>query len=93
MSAALTLSALSLPAMLLAGLAASAHCALMCGLLHGQNDAGQTMWRQAGRVCAYAMLGAVAGGAGAWLLRSAAWQIDVAWLTGEVRLARAGVPP
>ena len=30
---------------------------------------------------------------GAVLLRSAAWQIDVAWLTGEVRLARAGVPP
>lgn len=73
MSAALTLSALSLPAMLLAGLASSAHCALMCGLLQGQGDARQTMWRHAGRLCAYAILGAVAGGAGAWLLRSAAW--------------------
>ena len=37
--------------------------------------------------------GAATGGRIRVLLRSAAWQIDVAWLTGEVRLARAGVPP
>lgn len=37
--------------------------------------------------------GAATGGRIRVLLRSAAWQIDVAWLTGEVRLARAGTPP
>lgn len=37
--------------------------------------------------------GAATGGRIRVLLRSAVWQIDVAWLTGEVRLARAGTPP
>lgn len=67
-------TALSLPAMFAAGLAASAHCALMCGPLHAVVTRGggrAELAMQLGRLCAYAALGAVAGGAGTLLLRVA----------------------
>lgn len=73
MSASLTVTTLGLPAMFAAGLASSAHCALMCGLLQAR-DRGIDGWtRHGGRLLAYALLGAIAGGAGHWLLRLQAW--------------------
>lgn len=65
---------LTLPALFTAGLAASPHCALMCGPLHSlRRGAAVTDWRglvglQAGRVVGYAVLGALAGSIGFWLL-------------------------
>lgn len=73
MSASLTVAVLGLPAMFAAGLASSAHCALMCGLLQTRG-AGLDMWsRHAGRAVAYALLGAISGGAGHFLLRLQDW--------------------
>ncbi len=73
MSTGLTLASLSLPAMLGAGLSSSAHCAVMCGLLQARQSGKTAVARHLGRLGAYALLGAIAGGAGQWLLRTAAW--------------------
>jgi len=68
---------LSVPALLLAGLAASPHCAAMCGALSVQALRGvdSVQRRNAllalhgGRIAGYAILGAVAGATGQSLLR------------------------
>lgn len=73
MSTGLTLASLSLPAMLGAGLSSSAHCAVMCGLLQARRSGKTAVARHAGRLGAYLLLGAIAGGAGHWLLKAAAW--------------------
>lgn len=65
-------TALTLPAMMAAGLGSSAHCALMCGALgagplqqrSGLSRLQALAWLQAGRVAGYSMFGAVAGAAG-----------------------------
>lgn len=70
----LPFTVLSLPAMFVAGLAASAHCALMCGPLHARLSRGSAqadLALQVGRLCGYAVLGAVAGSAGPLMLRAA----------------------
>lgn len=67
---ALAIPVLGLPAMFAAGLASSAHCALMCAPLHARAQGPAAWSRQAGRLTAYALLGALAGGAGQWLLRA-----------------------
>ncbi len=67
---------LSAPAFLIAGLATSPHCALMCGginaaQLRDRGDlsvASAQAWVNAGRIAGYAMLGAIAGVFGGWLL-------------------------
>jgi hypothetical protein len=67
---------LSASALFAAGLAASPHCALMCGALNAaqMRARGDLPWREAqlilqcGRVTGYAVLGAVAGGLGGTLL-------------------------
>ena len=64
---------LGMPALFLAGLAASPHCSLMCGpiqlsQLRGPGPGSSTAaWLHGGRVLGYAGLGAVAGVAGARL--------------------------
>lgn len=70
--AALSIGTLGVPAMLLAGLASSAHCALMCGAL-AAGRRSIDVDRVAGRLLAYAAIGAVAGAAGAWLLQAGTW--------------------
>ncbi|MFP5304613.1 MAG: sulfite exporter TauE/SafE family protein [Gammaproteobacteria bacterium] len=75
---------LTLPALFATGLAASPHCALMCGalqvsMLHTRGTlpmARALVLLQTGRIAGYALLGAAAGGVGQWLLRdlpAAAW--------------------
>jgi sulfite exporter TauE/SafE len=67
---------LGAPALLLAGLAASPHCALMCGPLAALgarvSNAGSPrralVLTQAGRVLGYGALGALAGASGQWLM-------------------------
>jgi uncharacterized protein len=65
---------LGMPALFLAGLAASPHCSLMCGpiqlsQLQGCGSAATTAaWLHAGRVLGYACLGGVAGMVGAQLM-------------------------
>lgn len=71
--ATLSVATLGVPAMLFAGLAASPHCALMCGALYARAGGAIDVGGQLGRLVAYAVLGAVAGGAGEWMLRAAAW--------------------
>lgn len=71
--AALSVGTLGVPAMLAAGLASSAHCALMCGALYANPGRGIDASRLIGRLLAYVAIGAVAGGAGAWLLQAATW--------------------
>lgn len=73
MHSELSVAVLGVPAMLVAGLASSAHCALMCGLLHAGAARGRPWPMQAGRLTAYALLGALAGWAGGWLLRVGHW--------------------
>lgn len=72
MLADIPVAVLGAPALLLAGLASSGHCALMCGALHAQAARGAWWPMHAGRVTAYGLVGAVAGGAGQWLLHSLA---------------------
>lgn len=67
------LAVLDVPAMFVAGLASSAHCALMCGALHARAGRRPDGSQHAGRVIAYGLVGALAGGAGFWLLRSLSW--------------------
>jgi len=70
-------SVLSAPALLLAGAAASAHCAAMCGALsiHHQRAAGAMpaqaalLWIYGGRLAGYTAFGAIAGAAGQALVR------------------------
>jgi sulfite exporter TauE/SafE len=73
----LTATALSIPALLLAGLAASPHCALLCGSISAHSLRGgdpmmpsyqRVLWTQAGRWSGYAALGGVAGLSGQSLL-------------------------
>lgn len=75
---------LTAPALLLAGLAASPHCGLMCGPLArvaAGNASGRAIWERAllvnlGRILGYALLGGVAGYLGALLsyrLPGASW--------------------
>jgi len=75
---------LTAPALLVAGLAASPHCGLMCGplaRLAAGNASGRDAWERAllvnlGRIAGYTLLGAVAGFIGAQLsyqLPSASW--------------------
>ena len=71
--AALSVGTLGVPAMLAAGLASSAHCALMCGALAAGSRRSFDADRLVGRLAAYAVIGAIAGGAGAWLLQAGAW--------------------
>lgn len=71
--AALSVTALGVPAMLAAGVASSPHCALMCGALYARSNAAIDFDRLVGRLAAYAAIGALAGGAGAWLLRAVDW--------------------
>jgi sulfite exporter TauE/SafE len=69
---------LTMPALFAAGLAASPHCALMCGPLNAAQlqTRGDLNWREAqllangGRIFGYATLGALAGGVGSLLLPS-----------------------
>lgn len=70
--AALSIGTLGVPAMLVAGLASSAHCAVMCGAL-AAGRRSIDVDRAAGRLLAYAAIGALAGGAGGWLLQVGAW--------------------
>lgn len=81
MTSALAISVLGWPAMFAAGLASSAHCALMCGLLHGRVRGSARWGHHAGRLLAYALLGAIAGGLGHGLLRMSRW-------TGEGEVIR-----
>lgn len=70
---ALSVTTLGVPAMLAVGLASSTHCALMCGALyarHGRRFDGAGLL---GRLLAYSALGALAGGAGEWMLRAVTW--------------------
>ncbi len=69
----MNIAVLDVPALLLAGVLASPHCAAMCGLWQARaSAAGRTDWAfHGGRVLAYAGLGAIAGGVGHWLVRSA----------------------
>lgn len=69
----LSVATLGVPAMLAAGLGSSAHCALMCGALYARRGRAVDPSALLGRLMAYAALGALAGGAGQWLLRVAAW--------------------
>lgn len=71
--AALSVTALGVPAMLAAGVASSPHCALMCGALYARSNPAIDFDRLFGRLVAYAAIGALAGGAGEWLLRAADW--------------------
>ncbi|MEW6169188.1 MAG: sulfite exporter TauE/SafE family protein [Pseudomonadota bacterium] len=75
---------LTLPALFATGLAASPHCALMCGalqvsMLRARGTlplARALVLLQTGRIAGYVLLGAAAGGMGQWLLRdlpAAAW--------------------
>ena len=65
---------LSIPAMLLAGLALSPHCALMCGpvqtlqLRGAPASISPLLWLHLGRVLGYALMGAAAGYLGARLM-------------------------
>jgi sulfite exporter TauE/SafE len=64
---------LSVPAMFLAGVAASPHCSLMCGplqlaQLRRQGGLSQAAWLHGGRIGGYAALGALAGAVGAQLM-------------------------
>lgn len=65
---------LSIPAMLLAGLAMSPHCALMCGPVQTLQLRGAPAglsplaWLHLGRVLGYALMGAAAGLVGAQLM-------------------------
>mgnify|MGYP001563030908 CR=1 FL=1 len=68
-----SLAVLDAPALFVAGLASSAHCALMCGALHTRVARSPDWSLHAGRVTAYGLVGAIAGGAGFLLLRSLAW--------------------
>ena len=67
------IAVLDLPTLLLAGLASSAHCALMCGAFHarGRGMAHKAWSMHLGRLAAYALIGLLAGAAGGWLLRLA----------------------
>lgn len=67
----LTVPILGIPALLLAGLVASPHCALMCAAWQPRGGAGLALLTQAGRLLGYTLLGAAAGTGGAWLLRGA----------------------
>lgn len=70
-------SLLTAPALLIAGAAASVHCAAMCGALSAhQTRASHRLtlpatlgWLHGGRVLGYGLLGAVAGSVGQGLLR------------------------
>lgn len=70
-------SLLTMPALFLAGTAASAHCALMCGAVsvHHARAAGPLplaqalAWTHGGRILGYAVLGGLAGAAGQAILR------------------------
>ncbi|THD03130.1 hypothetical protein B1810_11130 [Panacagrimonas perspica] len=73
MNNSLALASLSVPAMMGAGLSSGAHCAVMCGLLQARQSGAAAIARHLGRLGAYVLLGAIAGGAGQWLLRSASW--------------------
>lgn len=64
---------LGVPSLFLAGLASSAHCALMCGALQARSGRAFDGASAAGRLAAYATLGAVAGAAGSSLLWAARW--------------------
>lgn len=66
--AALQVAVLSAPALLAAGLASSTHCAVMCGALQATSTTRRWWSLQAGRLCAYIVLGAFAGASGTWLL-------------------------
>jgi len=65
---------LSAPALLMLGLSSSPHCALMCAAMTqlgnkaGDRAAYNTLTLHLGRLAAYALLGALAGGIGAALL-------------------------
>lgn len=67
----LPVSELSVPALFLAGLAASPHCSVMCGPLQiwqlrgSANRRVALGWVHAGRVLGYSLLGSVAGAIGA----------------------------
>ncbi|MBA4284464.1 MAG: hypothetical protein C0434_02895 [Xanthomonadaceae bacterium] len=73
----LPVAVLSAPALLLAGTAASVHCAAMCGALSAQQTRASgglppitaLLLLHGGRVVGYAALGALAGGIGQGLLR------------------------
>ena len=85
---------LGAPALLLAGLAASPHCALMCGPMAALGGRGLAtgsprqalLLTQAGRVLGYATLGALAGASGQWLM-----QLLPALATGRLLQAAAAV--
>jgi uncharacterized protein len=98
---------LGAPALFMAGLAASPHCSLMCGPLQFAQLQGRgavlpaAAWLHAGRVFGYAVLGALAGAAGARLqhalppLQAGVWLQSAAALLMLVlglRLLRA-LPP
>jgi sulfite exporter TauE/SafE len=99
--AALSVGTLGVPAMLVAGLASSAHCALMCGALFAAPGRAIDASRLFGRLLAYTTIGALAGGAGAWVLEAGAWSgmgqgvrlmllpVMVWWLVRSVRARRA----
>ncbi|WP_050997575.1 urease accessory protein UreH domain-containing protein [Hydrocarboniphaga effusa] len=63
--------ALTVPSVFMLGLASSPHCALMCGpwLLLGMPSLRSQLMLQLGRLSAYALLGLLAGGGAALLLR------------------------
>lgn len=63
--------ALTVPSVFMLGLASSPHCALMCGpwLLLGRPSLRSQLMLQLGRLSAYALLGLLAGGGAALLLR------------------------
>ena len=67
----MNLAVLDVPAMMLAGLVASPHCAAMCGLWQARaSHRGRAdIAFQAGRVITYAGLGALAGGIASLLLQ------------------------
>lgn len=63
--------ALTVPSVFLLGLASSPHCTLMCGpwLLLGRPGLRSQLMLQLGRLSGYAVLGLIAGGGAALLLR------------------------
>jgi sulfite exporter TauE/SafE len=69
MSGSFPIAVLGVPALFAAGAASGFHCALMCAPLHARLAAGRPMALQAGRIAAYAALGALVVGLGGWWLR------------------------
>jgi len=86
---------LTAPAFLIAGLATSPHCALMCGAVsatHLQTRGALTAAHaqlvvNLGRVSGYALLGALAAGAGSWLLPRLPGEAIGRWLQLGAALA------